>query len=206
MKDNDKITLTFGQLQKLITEAYGDKYAKQKLYYDNQLQFEKWAEARGINDENNAEIYFDNIYCVDAVHGDRDIKGVKADGSMTWGQALAKIQKHFNIRGAAKHGVDVDGFVWEINEWVGDELKPRTLKRLFVDDSEEIFDSPEEAFEDGMEALNACPRKGNFQLVVLVNGDDYRADNFKYRAASKRNGKISVTKPDFADYDDRYEY
>lgn len=60
------------------------------LTYDNQLEFKKYArKSRGVKD-----FYFDYITCVDA-DTDMDIPGVTADGTMTWGQAIAALVKHF---------------------------------------------------------------------------------------------------------------
>lgn len=65
------------------------------LTYDSQLMFKKWAMKNGL-DSKKHEFYFDYVTAVDATHDDQpDIPGVRADGSMTWSQALAKLKKHF---------------------------------------------------------------------------------------------------------------
>lgn len=67
------------------------------LTYDSQIKFEKWAMKNGI-DSKKHDFYFDHITAVDATHDDQpDIPGVKADGTMTWGKALAKLKKYFKV-------------------------------------------------------------------------------------------------------------
>jgi hypothetical protein len=115
---------------------------------------------------------------------------------------LKKLQEYFKVTGSARNELDYDGYVWEINEYVGPTFGNR--KRLFVEESDDIFDTPEEAFEDGMEALNTCPDEGYFQMVVMLNGAEYGADNFIGKAASKEDGEISVVKTDNPSADKRF--
>ncbi len=201
MRDNDKVTLTFGQLKKLVKESYND-IAKQKLEFFDQIKFKDWAASYGINVENNADFYFDNIYCVDAIHGDKTIPGVKCNGTMTWGQALKKLQEYFKVAGSARNELDYDGYVWEINEYRRHGFS--IPKRYFVKESEDIFDTPEEAFEDGIDVLNSCPNKGYFQMVVMLNGAEYRYENFIGKAAIKNDGDITISKSDNPSADKRF--
>lgn len=60
------------------------------LTYDGQLDFKKWAR----KEYHLPDFYFDYITCVDA-KDDRDIEGVVADGSMTWGEAADYLVTHF---------------------------------------------------------------------------------------------------------------
>ena len=66
--------------------------AKQILTYDGQLDFEKWA-LRMLGTKKDL-FYFDYVTGVDTKTS-KDIKGLVADGSMTWGAALEVVRKHF---------------------------------------------------------------------------------------------------------------
>lgn len=99
MKDNDKVTLTFGQLKQLISEAKatGDAKASNKLEYGNQMEFKAWAKKQGLTKKNGADYYFDSTDAVDGKTA-KDIKGVKANGTMTWAAAAKKLKKYFKIK------------------------------------------------------------------------------------------------------------
>lgn len=61
------------------------------LTYDNQLDFKAYArKTYGLPD-----FYFDYVTGVDAKN-DRDIPGLYADGTMTWGEAVDILKSHFN--------------------------------------------------------------------------------------------------------------
>jgi len=63
----------------------------QKLVYDEQIVFKKFIKKHfGFK----KDFYFD---CVTGVDGktDRDIKGVRCDGTLTWNQNLIALRKHF---------------------------------------------------------------------------------------------------------------
>ncbi len=66
--------------------------AKQVLTYDGQIDFEKWA-LRMLGTKKDL-FYFDYVTGVDT-ETSKDIKGLVADGSMTWGAALEVVRKHF---------------------------------------------------------------------------------------------------------------
>lgn len=66
--------------------------AKQILTYDGQIDFEKWA-LRMLGTKKDL-FYFDYVTGVDTKTS-KDIKGLVADGSMTWGAALEVVRKHF---------------------------------------------------------------------------------------------------------------
>ena len=67
------------------------------LTYYSQLEFKAWAKKHGLA-KNGADFYFDNIYAVDATNGRQPtIRGVVADGTMTWNDALTALKKHFKI-------------------------------------------------------------------------------------------------------------
>lgn len=65
---------------------------KQVLTYDGQIDFEKWA-LRMLGTKKDL-FYFDYVTGVDAKTS-KDIRGLVADGSMTWGAALEVVRKHF---------------------------------------------------------------------------------------------------------------
>lgn len=72
--------------------------SSEKLTYSNQLEFKKWAKKYGLTKKNGADYYFDSIYAVDATDENQpDIKGVIANGTMTFGEALEMLKKHFEI-------------------------------------------------------------------------------------------------------------
>lgn len=80
-----------------MKKAFADlKYGNQ-LIYAGQLEFKKWAQQKGASKKNGADFYFDFVTGVDAKTG-KDIKGLKADGSMTWSKALEVVKKHFRIK------------------------------------------------------------------------------------------------------------
>lgn len=67
-----------------------------KLTYGNQLEFKKWAKRHGLTKKAGADYYFDSIYAVDARKSSQPtIRGVVADGSLTFREAAAKLKKHF---------------------------------------------------------------------------------------------------------------
>ena len=71
---------------------------EKKLTYDSQLEFKAWAKKHGLTKKNGIDFYFDNIYAVDAtVERQPTIRGVVADGTMTWNDALNMLKKHFKI-------------------------------------------------------------------------------------------------------------
>lgn len=68
------------------------------LYFSNQLEFKSWARRCGLNKKNGADFYFDNVSCVDATREDQPtIPNVRADGTMTWYDALHILKAYFNI-------------------------------------------------------------------------------------------------------------
>lgn len=69
-----------------------------KLTYSNQLEFKAWAKKHGLTKKNGADFYFDYIYAVDATDENQpNISGVVANGTMAFGEALAKLKSHFKI-------------------------------------------------------------------------------------------------------------
>ena len=65
---------------------------KQVLTYDGQIDFKKWA-LRILGTKKDL-FYFDYVTGVDTKTS-KDIRGLVADGSMTWGAALEVVRKHF---------------------------------------------------------------------------------------------------------------
>lgn len=113
INENSKITLTIGQLKRLVKESlYGDSIAirNRKLTYDGQLEFKKWAKTQGLSKKNGVDFYFDNIECVDGrdPHDQSTIRGVVCDGSLTWGEAARRLRKYFGVEELDKYGKDFD--------------------------------------------------------------------------------------------------
>jgi len=68
------------------------------LTYDRQLAFKSWAKRHGLTKKAGADYYFDFITPVDATKMSQpDIKGFRADGTVTFGTALRILKKHFKI-------------------------------------------------------------------------------------------------------------
>ena len=68
------------------------------LTYDRQLEFKSWAKRHGLTKKAGADYYFDFITPVDATKMNQpDIKGFRADGTVTFGTALRILKKHFKI-------------------------------------------------------------------------------------------------------------
>ena len=65
---------------------------KQVLTYDGQIDFKKWA-LRMLGTKKDL-FYFDYVIGVDTKTS-KDIKGLVANGSMSWGAALEVVRKHF---------------------------------------------------------------------------------------------------------------
>ena len=79
-----------------------------------------------------------------------------------------------------------DGFIWTLN-------KIGMGKVDFIKDSDTIFDTADEALEDGMIELKKCPDGNPFEIIVTRTGmptDDYR--NIVKRATKSRSGKIAA--------------
>jgi len=71
---------------------------KNKLTYSSQLEFKSWARKHGLTKKNGADYYFDCATAVDATKMSQpDIPGVKANGTLTWGEALEKLKSYFKI-------------------------------------------------------------------------------------------------------------
>lgn len=69
------------------------------LTYDRQLKFKSWAKHHGLTKKAGADYYFDFITPVDATKMSQpDIKGFRADGTVTFGTALKILKKHFKIK------------------------------------------------------------------------------------------------------------
>ena len=68
------------------------------LTYCNQLEFKNWARrSQGLSQKNGCKFYFDCVQCVHDKEGQPDIKTVRCDGSMTWGEAAARLREYFRI-------------------------------------------------------------------------------------------------------------
>ena len=62
--------------------------AARLLTYENQLEFKRWAKAaKGLD---KTKYYFDFVQAVDS-RTDKDVSGVRADGSLTWNEAATKL-------------------------------------------------------------------------------------------------------------------
>lgn len=69
-----------------------------RLVYSNQLEFKAFARRHGLTYKNGVDYYFDNIYCVDATDKRQpNINSVRCDGSLTFGEAIDRLKKHFKI-------------------------------------------------------------------------------------------------------------
>ena len=68
------------------------------LTYSCQLEFKRWAAHYGLTKKAGADYYFDFVTPVDATKMSQpDIKGFRADGTVTCGTALKILKKHFKI-------------------------------------------------------------------------------------------------------------
>ena len=68
------------------------------LTYSCQLEFKRWAAHYGLTKKAGADYYFDFVTPVDATKMSQpDIKGFRADGTVTFGTALKILKKHFKI-------------------------------------------------------------------------------------------------------------
>lgn len=68
------------------------------LTYSHQLEFKRWAAHHGLTKKAGADYYFDCVTPVDATKMSQpDIKGFRADGTVTFGTALKILKKHFKI-------------------------------------------------------------------------------------------------------------
>jgi len=68
------------------------------LTYSNQLEFKAWARrSQELSQKNGCYFYFDSTQCVHDTKGQPDIKTVRCDGSMTWGEAAARLREYFHI-------------------------------------------------------------------------------------------------------------
>ena len=73
--------------------------SEQRLTYSNQMEFKSWARKNGLTQKNGARYYFDSIFAVhdNGMTSQDTIRGVIANGSLTWGEALFKLKLHFGI-------------------------------------------------------------------------------------------------------------
>lgn len=68
------------------------------LTYSKQLDFKTWASHHGLTKKAGADYYFDFVTPVDATKPSQpDIKGFRADGTVTFGTALRILKKYFKI-------------------------------------------------------------------------------------------------------------
>lgn len=79
--------------------AYINWNEKSTLTFSNQLDFKNWARKRGLTKKAGADYYFDGIFVVDGRDWDSqpNIENVVANGSLTFGKALARLKNYFNI-------------------------------------------------------------------------------------------------------------
>ena len=73
--------------------------SERRLTYSNQMEFKSWARKHGLTQKNGARYYFDSVFAVhdNGMTSQDTIRGVIANGSLTWGEALYKLKLYFRI-------------------------------------------------------------------------------------------------------------
>ena len=85
-----------------------------------------------------------------------------------------------------KESYDEDGFIWTLN-------KIKKWKVNFIKESDTIFDTADDALEDGMIELEKCPDGDYFEIVVTKVGTPENNSRFIVKRAVKtKSGKITA--------------